>query len=127
MFQANLTHLSRNTFVPGIGLGIAKCPYDPTDNSTAIWVEKGNPGDLPGLYSGTNAEFTKADTVIFRTDLYNLTTGRKEFTFKRTLKYDSKWLDSKYIYILYVHRLIIVNDRAILISLPIFGLDSIIA
>lgn len=78
-------------------MGIAKCPYDPTDNSTAVWVEKGNPGDLPGLYSGTNAEFTKADTVIFRTDLHNLTTGRKEFSFKRTLKYDSKWLDSKYI------------------------------
>nr|XP_022905732.1 semaphorin-2A [Onthophagus taurus] len=74
-------------------MGIAKCPYDPTDNSTAVWVENGNPGDLPGLYSGTNAEFTKADTVIFRTDLHNLTTGRKEFTFKRTLKYDSKWLD----------------------------------
>ncbi|XP_019865782.1 semaphorin-2A [Aethina tumida] len=91
--NANLTHLSRNSFVPGIGMGIAKCPYDPADNSTAVWVEKGNPGDLPGLYSGTNAEFTKADTVIFRTDLYNLTTGRKEFTFKRTLKYDSKWLD----------------------------------
>lgn len=59
-------------------------------------MEKGNPGDLPALYSGTNAEFTKADTVIFRTDLYNLTTGRKAFSFKRTLKYDSKWLDSKY-------------------------------
>lgn len=48
-------------------------------------------------YSGTNAEFTKADTVIFRTDIYNLTSGRKEFNFKRTLKYDSKWLDSKYL------------------------------
>lgn len=47
-------------------------------------------------YSGTNAEFTKADTVIFRTDLYNMSTGRKEYNFKRTLKYDSKWLDSKY-------------------------------
>lgn len=47
-------------------------------------------------YSGTNAEFTKADTVIFRTDLYNLTNGRKEYNFKRTLKYDSKWLDSEY-------------------------------
>ena len=23
-------------------------------------------GELPALYSGTNAEFTKADTVIFR-------------------------------------------------------------
>lgn len=81
-------------------MGIAKCPYDPADNSTAVWVEKGNPGDLPGLYSGTNAEFTKADTVIFRTDLYNLTTGRKEFSFKRTLKYDSKWLDSEYNFLL---------------------------
>lgn len=77
-------------------MGIAKCPYDPADNSTAVWVEKGNPGDLPALYSGTNAEFTKADTVIFRTDLYNLTIGRKAYSFKRTLKYDSKWLDSEY-------------------------------
>lgn len=95
--QSNLTHLPRHEFVPGVGMGIAKCPYDPADNSTAVWVEKGNPGNLPALYSGTNAEFTKADTVIFRTDLYNLTDGRKEYSFKRTLKYDSKWLDSKYI------------------------------
>jgi hypothetical protein len=47
-------------------------------------------------YSGTNAEFTKADAVIFRTDIYNMTSGRKEHNFKRTLKYDSKWLDSEY-------------------------------
>ncbi|GLH07395.1 Uncharacterized protein GBIM_12860 [Gryllus bimaculatus] len=94
MLQSNLTHLMRKEFVPGVGLGIAKCPYDPADNSTAVWVERGNPGELPGLYSGTNAEFTKADAVIFRTDLHNLTTGRSEYTFKRTLKYDSKWLDN---------------------------------
>ena len=94
--QANLTHLGRNEYVPGVGMGIAKCPFDPSDNSTAVWVERGNPGDLPALYSGTNAEFTKADAVIFRTDLYNYTTGRREYTFKRTLKYDSKWLDSKF-------------------------------
>ncbi|XP_015438245.1 PREDICTED: semaphorin-2A [Dufourea novaeangliae] len=93
VIYSNLTHLSRHEYVPGVGMGIAKCPYDPADNSTAVWVEKGNPGDLPALYSGTNAEFTKADTVIFRTDLYNLTSRRKEFSFKRTLKYDSKWLD----------------------------------
>ncbi|XP_025832153.1 semaphorin-2A [Agrilus planipennis] len=91
--HSNLTHLGRNTFIPGIGLGIAKCPYDPLDNSTAVWVEKGNPGNLPGLYSGTNVEFTNADAVIFRTDLYNFTSGRKEYNFKRTLKYDSMWLD----------------------------------
>lgn len=59
-------------------------------------AEKGNPGGLPGLYSGSAAEFTKADTVIFRTDLYNLTTGQKVYPFKRTIKYDSKWLDSEY-------------------------------
>uniref|UniRef100_A0A182VKL0 Sema domain-containing protein n=1 Tax=Anopheles merus TaxID=30066 RepID=A0A182VKL0_ANOME len=94
VIYSNLTHLPRSEYVPGIGLGIAKCPYDPYDNSTAIYVEQGNPGDLPALYSGTNAEFTKADTVIFRTDLYNMTTGKKVFNFKRTLKYDSKWLDS---------------------------------
>ncbi|XP_059487643.1 semaphorin-2A isoform X2 [Neocloeon triangulifer] len=93
VIYSNLTHLSRNDYVPGIGMGVAKCPYDPNDNSTAVWVEKGNPGDLPGLYSGTNAEFTKADTVIFRTDLFNMTTRRKQYSYRRTIKYDSKWLD----------------------------------
>ncbi|KAF5305741.1 hypothetical protein FQR65_LT07637 [Abscondita terminalis] len=93
IIYANLSRLNLNSNFRGIGSGIAKCPYDPLDNSTAIWVENGNPGKLAGLYSGTNAEFTKADTVIFRTDLYNFTTGHKHYNFKRTLKYDSKWLD----------------------------------
>lgn len=53
-FQSNLTHLSRSEYVPGVGLGIAKCPYDPYDNSTAIYIEKGNPGDLPALVSKTD-------------------------------------------------------------------------
>ena len=42
------------------------------------------------------AEYSKADTVIFRTDLFNLQTGEKVYPFKRTIKYDSKWLDSEY-------------------------------
>ncbi|KAH8319899.1 hypothetical protein KR074_008957, partial [Drosophila pseudoananassae] len=95
VINANLTHLPRSQYVPGIGLGIGKCPYDPADNSTAVYVENGNPFGLPALYAGTNAEFTKADSVIFRSDLYNLTNGRKEANFKRTVKYDSKLLDSK--------------------------------
>jgi hypothetical protein len=37
--------------VPGIGLGIAKCPYDPVDNSTAVFVQHGNPGGFPALVS----------------------------------------------------------------------------
>ncbi|XP_041972853.1 semaphorin-2A-like isoform X2 [Aricia agestis] len=89
----NLTHLPRHEYVPGVGLGVAKCPYDPADNSTAVWVTRGNPGGLPALYAGTNAEFTKADPVIFRNDLFDFRTGQKRFNFKRTLKYDSKWLD----------------------------------
>lgn len=51
LLQSNLTHISRSEYVPGIGLGIAKCPYDPLDNSTAIYVENGNPGGLPALVS----------------------------------------------------------------------------
>ncbi|XP_022242477.1 semaphorin-2A-like, partial [Limulus polyphemus] len=90
---ANLSHLGRHENYPGIGSGIAKCPFDPDDNATAVWVEHGNPGELPGLYSGTVAEFTKADTVIFRTDLYDTSTGRRVHPFSRTIKYDSKWLD----------------------------------
>jgi hypothetical protein len=50
ILQADLTPLPRQTFVPGIGEGTARCPYDPNDNSTAIWVESGNPDNLPGLY-----------------------------------------------------------------------------
>lgn len=93
VIYGNLTYLGPNEHFPGIGDGIAKCPFDPDDNATAVWVEHGNPGGLPGLYSGTVAEFTKADTVIFRTNLYNLTTGQSVHPFKRTIKYDSKWLD----------------------------------
>ncbi|XP_076304927.1 semaphorin-2A-like isoform X1 [Tachypleus tridentatus] len=91
--HANLSHLSNHQSYPGIGNGIAKCPFDPDDNATAVWVEHGNPGGLPGLYSGTVAEFSRADTVIFRTDLYDVATGQKVHRYKRTIKYDSKWLD----------------------------------
>ncbi|XP_023220113.1 semaphorin-2A-like isoform X2 [Centruroides vittatus] len=93
VIHANLTHLGVHEKFPGIGDGIAKCPFDPEDNATAVWVEHGNPNGLPGLYSGTVAEFTKADTVIFRTNLYNMTTLNKVHPFKRTIKYDSKWLE----------------------------------
>lgn len=93
VIYSNLTRLARHEFYPGIGDGIAKCPFDPEDNSTALWVESGNPGGHPAIYSGTNAEFTKADTVIFRGDIFDTNTGRREYTFKRTIKYDSHMLD----------------------------------
>lgn len=42
--------------MPGIGLGIGKCPYDPIDNSTAIYVESGSPGGFPVLVRDTFAD-----------------------------------------------------------------------
>lgn len=81
----------------GIGSGAqAECPFDPDDNSTAVWVASGNPSDAPALYTGTATDFNKADPLIFRTELYNQTTGQKVHEAKRTTKYDSKWLDSEY-------------------------------
>ena len=50
MVYANLTNLGRHEYVAGVGNGIAKCPFDPEDNSTAVWVENGNPGKMNYLY-----------------------------------------------------------------------------
>jgi hypothetical protein len=33
-----LSHLSPYEPFPGIGSGIAKCPFDPDDNATAVWI-----------------------------------------------------------------------------------------
>lgn len=81
---------------PQLGVGgpaQAECPFDPDDNSTAIWVQSGNPSDAPALYTGSATDFNKADPLIFRTELYNQTSGVKIHEAKRTTKYDSKWLD----------------------------------
>lgn len=47
--------------MPGIGLGIGKCPYDPADNSTAVYVENGNPFGLPALVSKAEAQAKGAE------------------------------------------------------------------
>merc|ERR1719245_1967908 len=93
VIYSNLTDLARHEFYAGVGDGVAKCPFDPEDNSTAIWVKTGNPGGHAALYSGTNAEFTKADPIIFRGDIFDEKNGRREYGFKRTIKYDSHMLD----------------------------------
>lgn len=98
LFASNMSLGSSDT-APVFGVGAqaqAECPSDPDDNSTALWVERGNPSDLPALYTGTVTDFNKADHLIFRTELYNQTTGLKLHEAKRTTKYDSKWLDSEY-------------------------------
>lgn len=72
------------------GLGI--CPYDPADNTTAILVERGNPGGLPALYAGGVTDFVKADPLIVRPNLYHLN-QTLAVRFVRTLKGRNKWLN----------------------------------
>ncbi|XP_013414452.1 semaphorin-2A isoform X1 [Lingula anatina] len=71
--------------------GVAKCPFDPDDNATAVWVEKGNPGNVSVLYSGTVADAVKSDPVIYRPEIRK--DGNIESKLVRTVRYDSKWLN----------------------------------
>ena len=52
-----------------LGNGIGKCPYNPDDNSTAIWVASGNPGSSPALYTATTADFLGTDSLINRQNI----------------------------------------------------------
>lgn len=93
IYSSNLTVSSDNIYAIGANAQ-AECPFDPEDNSTAVFVERGNPSDAPALYTGTTSDSQRTDPLIFRTELYNRTSGQKIHEAKRTTKYDSKWLDS---------------------------------
>uniref|UniRef100_A0AAZ3QRN7 Semaphorin-2A n=1 Tax=Oncorhynchus tshawytscha TaxID=74940 RepID=A0AAZ3QRN7_ONCTS len=76
-----------NAFTPSIGNisrvmdtvnGVARCPYDPRHNSTAMVTEKGE------LYAATVIDFSGRDPVIYRS-LGNMPL--------RTAQYNSKWLN----------------------------------
>lgn len=58
-----------------------------------MWVEKGNPGNIPALYSGTAVNAKLTDRAIFRSDLYDPETGKRKYNFTRTLPNRSAWLD----------------------------------
>ncbi|XP_014662821.1 PREDICTED: semaphorin-2A-like [Priapulus caudatus] len=75
---------------PPAGSGVAKCPFNPNDPSTAVWIEKGNPSDIPSLYSGTQAHFS-SDPLIYRPSLFNDDLPLHDFI--RTSPSDSKWLN----------------------------------
>uniref|UniRef100_A0A8C9SSJ4 Semaphorin-5A n=1 Tax=Scleropages formosus TaxID=113540 RepID=A0A8C9SSJ4_SCLFO len=59
--------------------GVARCPYDPRHNSTAVVTEKGE------LYAATVIDFSGRDPVIYRS-LGNMPP-------LRTAQYNSKWLN----------------------------------
>ncbi|BFY97577.1 hypothetical protein BsWGS_00617 [Bradybaena similaris] len=72
--------------------GIGVCPYDPNDNTTVILVEKGTPGNVPSLFSGTVTDFIKSDPIIVRSFLY-LPNGAIETPYIRTLRVRNDWLN----------------------------------
>lgn len=59
--------------------GVARCPYDPRHNSTAVVTESGE------LYAATVIDFSGRDPVIYRS------LGRRPPL--RTAQYNSKWLN----------------------------------
>lgn len=61
--------------------GVARCPYDPRHNSTAMVTERGE------LYAATVIDFSGRDPVIYRS-LGNMPP-------LRTAQYNSKWLNGK--------------------------------
>lgn len=59
--------------------GVARCPYDPRHNSTAVVTDSGE------LYAATVIDFSGRDPVIYRS-LGNMPP-------LRTAQYNSKWLN----------------------------------
>ena len=62
--------------------GVAKCPYDPHHNNTAILTEDGV------LYTGSVTDFTGRDPAIYR-----IMGPAKHL---RTVQYNSKWLNGQW-------------------------------
>ena len=62
--------------------GVARCPYDPRHNSTAVISSQGE------LYAATVIDFSGRDPAIYR----SLGSGPP----LRTAQYNSKWLNGKW-------------------------------
>ncbi|OUC49478.1 putative sema domain protein, partial [Trichinella nativa] len=71
--------------------GAAICPSDPDDFGAAVWIEHGNPGKIPSIYSATATDYTGANRVIYRPPLLN-ERGDMMHPYMSTAHTDSKWL-----------------------------------
>jgi semaphorin 6 len=90
-------HLNVNSLeVKSVDLkgGRAKCPYDPSSNYTIVYVERGNPGGVGAVYTGTATDFTNSDPVIYRPPLSVLQPSgvTAEYRLLRT-EQDTRWLN----------------------------------
>ena len=73
--------------------GYGYCSLNPLDSSTAIWIESGNPMNIPSLYTASlldaSTKTQPVEPVIYRPELKR---GDKSFQYLRSPKFDSDWL-----------------------------------
>ncbi|OXB65581.1 hypothetical protein ASZ78_015041, partial [Callipepla squamata] len=76
--------------------GVARCPYDPRHNSTAVITSRGE------LYAATVIDFSGRDPAIYRS-LGNVPP-------LRTAQYNSKWLNGKVLWVIYEQENLLIKD-----------------
>uniref|UniRef100_A0A0K0F980 Semaphorin-2A (projected from Caenorhabditis elegans ortholog mab-20) n=1 Tax=Strongyloides venezuelensis TaxID=75913 RepID=A0A0K0F980_STRVS len=74
---------------PTISIGV--CSTHANTNTTAIYVEEGNPDGLPGIYSGIRTGLSQENHLIYRPPL--IKNGKEIFSSMRSVFTDSKWLN----------------------------------
>ncbi|VDN50330.1 unnamed protein product [Dracunculus medinensis] len=80
--------LQQRTFPENV-IGI--CSPDPHMNTTAIYVEWGNPGNIPSFYSGIRTGLSLDNHLIYRPPL--MLDNKEIYSSVRTIYTDSKWLN----------------------------------
>ncbi|CAF0705367.1 unnamed protein product [Brachionus calyciflorus] len=92
-FQPRLFQFSYDLTLIKEDDGYGYCSLNPLDSSTAIWIENGNPMNIPSLYSASlldaSTKTQPVEPVIYRPELRR---GDKSFQYLRTPKFDSDWL-----------------------------------
>lgn len=77
--------------------GYGFCSLNPLDSSTVIWIDRGNPLNIPSLYAASlldaSTKTQPVEPVIYRPELRR---ADKAVQYLRTPKFDSDWLYRKY-------------------------------
>uniref|UniRef100_A0A0N5A1N3 Sema domain-containing protein n=1 Tax=Parastrongyloides trichosuri TaxID=131310 RepID=A0A0N5A1N3_PARTI len=74
---------------PTIAIGV--CSIHDNTNTTAIYVESGNPDGLPAIYSGIRTGLSQENHLIYRPPL--MKNDKEIFSSMRSVYTDSKWLN----------------------------------
>uniref|UniRef100_A0AC35TU52 Sema domain-containing protein n=1 Tax=Rhabditophanes sp. KR3021 TaxID=114890 RepID=A0AC35TU52_9BILA len=74
---------------PQIAIGV--CSPNAQINASAIYVEQGNPDNLPAIYSGIRTGLSQENHLIYRPPL--IKNGKEVYSSMRSVYTDSKWLN----------------------------------